>query len=412
MGEENQKQQELAFRLMHRLVHDYEAGFHSLGINPRAPPGGNPTRERLIALYEKGKPFYTKDVFVEIETKLVTLNLSLNDPTITFKAIDGSEAKRVFTERTRTKPNTSLMVQVHDYQDMLDLVRYNWHNDAVRDSAMSPISFSVIRHRPRNVPLGKDYWKLAFASAKDAWQETAACKKVFAALEKAGKQVANVESIVCFGLSSLTRDITGTPVAPRSATKYAAVVLIAKYISERLGKKIFVHSQEPFADDITIHLLREHGIFTYEGHIRFTHGYIELNDNALVVSISPGSPVRSVVADIARPPIMICNGYFKGGRDEELKFWESQGSPIIPATFDPVTPRVRAMLENDYHEHPIVGEMNEKQSDKDPFARVFVYVRKDQNEEAEKGQDKGKGKEVVAEDKKEDEDSDAEMALA
>ncbi|KAI1489576.1 hypothetical protein F5X96DRAFT_670531 [Biscogniauxia mediterranea] len=411
MGDENQEQ--LAFRLMHLLVNDYESGFHSLGINPRAPPGGNPTRERLVALYEEGKPFYTKDVFVEIETKLVTLNLSLNEPTITFKAIDGSEAKRVFTEERRTKPNISIMVKVHDYQDMLDLVRYNWHDEAVRDSAMSPISFSVIRHKPRDVILGKDYWKLAFASAMDAWKETTACKKVFAALEKADKQVRNVESIVCFGLSSLTLDITGTPLPPRNTTQYAAVVLIAKYISERLGKKIFVHSQEPFADDITIHVLRQHGIFTYEGHIRFTHGFIDVNDNALVVSISPDSPVRSVVADIARPPILICNGYFKGGRDEELEFWESQGSPIIPATLDPVTPRVRAMLENDYHEHPIIGKMHEKQSDEDPFARVFVYVRKDQNEEAEEVQeDKGKGKEVVAKDKKEDEDSDIEMAMA
>ncbi|KAI0601727.1 hypothetical protein F4775DRAFT_604616 [Biscogniauxia sp. FL1348] len=393
---DEQNNQALAARLLQGLVEDPEEGLRALGINTRAPPGGMPSRDKLVVLYAEGKPFYSKAVFVEIETKLVTLNLSLDEPTLTFKAIDGTEAKRIFTEKHRTEPNVVLMIKVHAYEDMLNLVKYNWQDEAVRDSAMSPISISVIRHNPRSVSMGRDYWKLVFASAKDAWQKTAAYKKVFAVLEKAGKQVGNVKSIVCFGLSSLTLDTPLPGVIPRSATRYAAVFLIAKYISERLGKTVFVHSQEPFADDTTILLLREYGIFTYEGHIRFTHGFVDINDNTLVVSLRPDSPVRSVVADIARPPIMICDGYFKGNKEEELKFWQSQGRPIIPATPDPVTPRVRAMLEYDYHEHPIFGEMHEAQPDNDPFARAFVYVRKDF---------------IKAEDLEEEEDSDVEMIL-
>ncbi|KAI1506150.1 hypothetical protein F5X99DRAFT_404198 [Biscogniauxia marginata] len=363
---------------------------------------------RIQALYDEGKPFYSKEIFADVEKQLESIDMAQPLPTITYKGVDESQVTQVLRATCPYHPAMMVNVKVRTYQDMINQVAYNWNN-AVRAAAMAPITFKTLvdilladedededgESDGDSEEKGMDYWEDQFDDIISTWIHGPEFARLILLLRACGDKINSVDKIVCFGLGYFTSDENTRRRGSRCSVQYVAALVVCEFIKIKTGRRVPIFSQEPYADDITIDILEDHGINTYVGSRRFTHGYIDVDDNTLVISIFPTVPVRSVIADIARPVIMICAGYFRDGEQQETAFWQRCGFQATPPTFDPALPRVVAMLRNDYLEAPFVREMYEEQPDI-PFARIFIYVRKDKDGDA-KDKDReveGKSKQV------------------
>ncbi|ROW08465.1 hypothetical protein VMCG_03213 [Cytospora schulzeri] len=109
------------------------------------------------------------------------------------------------------------------------------------------------------------------------------------------------------------------------------------------------YAQDPIYTPIDEQVLCEAGFTVVED----PRAFLEVDESSVIISISPDIPVMQIIADIARPAIMI---------------WNKVSSIDRNVLTDPVSPRVDQMLE-DYIELPFPAE-NES------FGNLAMYIRK------------------------------------
>ncbi|KAI0007359.1 hypothetical protein F4779DRAFT_516449 [Xylariaceae sp. FL0662B] len=113
----------------------------------------------------------------------------------------------------------------------------------------------------------------------------------------------------------------------RAAIHHAAALTAQEIISRKTGKDVQLFSQEPGYCQPVREFVESQGFTVYSGAGRDSHGFIDADDDTLVISILPGVPVRAVLADIARPPIIITTGCLKGSYDERREWHKFQEIP-------------------------------------------------------------------------------------
>lgn len=85
-----------------------------------------------------------------------------------------------------------------------------------------------------------------------------------------------------------------------------ALILAIRDIVEKLqtagqAAQIECFAQDPVYTETDRRLLRSFGIKDLDD----PRGFLEVDDDSLVISFSPSIPVRQIIADIARPAVMI-----------------------------------------------------------------------------------------------------------
>jgi hypothetical protein len=113
-----------------------------------------------------------------------------------------------------------------------------------------------------------------------------------------------INKIVCFAL--------GTPSnfdqreSRRSNIQHAAVESLIEILNEKTGgnKVITCYAQEPLYNHSDRELLRTIGIEAIDDP-EGPEGFLKVDENTLVVSISPNVPVRQIVADLVWPGAML-----------------------------------------------------------------------------------------------------------
>jgi hypothetical protein len=136
---------------------------------------------------------------------------------------------------------------------------------------------------------------------KAKWDASAACRELIATLQgvaDAGR-LPHVDKVVAFACnrpSVVER-------AERVAAEHALVLSIRDFFAARNGPTTTVqcYAQEPLYEDVDREVLEELGM-TVLDHPR---GFLEVDESAAVFSQAPGVAVRQIVADIARPALMI-----------------------------------------------------------------------------------------------------------
>ncbi|KAK4033619.1 hypothetical protein C8A01DRAFT_49833 [Parachaetomium inaequale] len=138
----------------------------------------------------------------------------------------------------------------------------------------------------------------------------------------------------------------------RSVAQHVLVLAVRKWVAAAARGVVKCYAQDPSYTAVDKRLLRNKGVTVLED----PRGFLEVDDDSVVISISPTVPVRQIVADIARPMVLIWD---RGVEVEE---------EAVLCT-DPVSKRVEEMMK-DYIELPWSPKAGS-------FDMLAVYVRKD-----------------------------------
>ncbi|RYP75303.1 hypothetical protein DL769_003838 [Monosporascus sp. CRB-8-3] len=242
----------------------------------------------------------------------------------------------------------------------------------LRETAMSSISFQVTLCYGGMEQQDTAHCKEHLDKVTATWEKSRVHEKLVFLLEKCNLN--NINKIICFGLGCLSRN-EWYDTYNRAATQHAAAMTISKVVQQKTGRDVPISSQDPFILDPVKDALKPYGFTFYEGPGCASRGFIDIDENIFVISISPTVPVRAIIADITRPAILLCDGYLKWTPQECEQYWRSLGYDEEPLDCDPADKRVRRTLEDEYDGTPIMREFGVPQ--KGPFAGTYLYVRKE-----------------------------------
>ena len=188
--------------------------------------------------------------------------------------------------------------------------------DIVDNMALATRALTLGRTDETPSSIGYAELKAAWDEARRNWTQSAVCSELTAILGRSTSIPKATRRIVCFGLGSLEglpdhssldvpADCDGLP--RRSAmTQHAAALTMAGVLGERLGTDpLPILAQDPAYSLVAKQLLIDVGIEVVggRGSLAFTH----VDEGTVVFSCHPNIPVKQVVADIARPAVMIWN---------------------------------------------------------------------------------------------------------
>lgn len=135
---------------------------------------------------------------------------------------------------------------------------------------------------------------------KAKWDASAACRELIATLQGMAdaNRLPHVDKVVafaCYRPSVVER-------AERVATEHALVLSIRDFFTRHSPTTtVRCYTQDPIYEDIDREVLEELGMIVLD-HPR---GFLEVDESTAVFSLAPGIAIRQIVADIARPALMI-----------------------------------------------------------------------------------------------------------
>ncbi|KAF3384982.1 5'-AMP-activated protein kinase subunit gamma [Penicillium rolfsii] len=180
------------------------------------------------------------------------------------------------------------------------------------------------------------------------WRETEVAKKLIQSLT-AHAATHSISKIVGLALGAMSYQYDSRP---RCYIQHALLLTLRKWLVEReKTEDVVCHAQDPGYRSVDREILHEHGIEV----INDPQAWLEIDDKSLVFSVSPNVPVKEIVADIARPAIVIW---------ERVGFMDGDQKGKIT---DPDSPRVRAMMEQ-YELFDFGAE------DDDNFSHTFYHL--------------------------------------
>ncbi|KAH6853282.1 hypothetical protein B0I37DRAFT_358904 [Chaetomium sp. MPI-CAGE-AT-0009] len=188
---------------------------------------------------------------------------------------------------------------------------------------------------------------------KARWDAGAACSQLTATLQSAGL-LPRVDKVVAFACNQLST-VEG---AERVAAEHAVVLGLRDFFAARNPKAaVRCYAQDPAYGEVDREVLAEVGV-TVLDHPR---GFLEVDESAVVFSLAPNVAVRQVVADIARPAVMVWNRVQEIPREG---YWVGRAEQA-----DNISPRVEEMIK-DYTEFPFPSDLAGFGSS------LAIYIRK------------------------------------
>jgi hypothetical protein len=138
----------------------------------------------------------------------------------------------------------------------------------------------------------------AWEAAVKTWEDSEDCKQLRSLFQVV--PLPRVNKIVAFACSGFG-DGSNRPCA---LYQHALILTLRDILENRPdGEKVKCFVQDPIYTETDEHVL---------GNARITvlgdpRGFVEVDDQTLVISFAPNIPVRQIIADIARPPVMVWN---------------------------------------------------------------------------------------------------------
>ena len=110
----------------------------------------------------------------------------------------------------------------------------------------------------------------------------------------------------------------------RSHTQHAAVETMIEAFKEKNGCDIQCYSQDPQYDDADKKILNSIGITMLDD----PKGFLEIDSNTLVFTVSPNVPVKQIIADVQWPGAMLWNTVKLNDKTKWEKKLDSQGKEV------------------------------------------------------------------------------------
>ncbi|KAL4790171.1 hypothetical protein BDV19DRAFT_382527 [Aspergillus venezuelensis] len=372
--------------------------------------------EHLWSLYNAGKPLFPRKLIEDLDRQIDSGNKD-----VTIEDLDGVNHNYSLEIPGWCKDfATTYRIGYSCIQD-LTCVHPSFPEISLRDN--SPVSIcytSCTDYHPESL---FDEVQAKFTESQSAWEESETCQTLVRNLEKlrrSGKLAKPVRKIVGFGLGSLScladefhsmrahaqhaavqtmarvlsngaahangtrhtngypnrhRDINtdrDTPNSPSTSinNKSTTTRMTPDTMDKGAGTEpdfsgIKCYAQDPAYTEVDISLLRALGIDPLDD----PKGFLEIDDETLVFSVSPNVPVKQIVADVAWPGVMVWNTVSLEEKEAqwEKKVRDGEEYWVVPFTTDPDSQRVRDMVSR-YTSVPL------KDSD-EYFGDLTIYVR-------------------------------------
>lgn len=142
----------------------------------------------------------------------------------------------------------------------------------------------------------------AFDAGVKTWENSEDYKKITAAL-MASTIPDKITKVIAFACCTMSGR---EAVHERSIRQHALILTIKNVLRSKsltADGNIRCYAQDPVYMDADRAVLEDKGIHILED----PHGFLEVDDSSAVLSFAPNVPVRQIVADVARPAIMIWN---------------------------------------------------------------------------------------------------------
>lgn len=143
-----------------------------------------------------------------------------------------------------------------------------------------------------------------FEANFEQWEQSDTCKQLEQSILPHLLRLSGIDKIIGFGLGYITgREYTGDVDSRKDGpcTQHALMITLARYLEREAGCVIKCYAQDPAYSDTCKAVLGARGVEILEPE----NGFLLVDEKTVVLSFSPNIPVRQVVADLARPAIMI-----------------------------------------------------------------------------------------------------------
>ncbi|CAG8162735.1 unnamed protein product [Penicillium olsonii] len=233
------------------------------------------------------------------------------------------------------------------------------------DAILSPVS---IVHRgylldvdtdeplPADEVVDQSPVSMVFRAKSYEWKSTSVCRKLKTILS-ASAHNHDINKVIGFGLGGFSRRMIPYKSATRAMTQHVLLRVLKDWLQKKTGGKSPCYAQDPAYNSTDTQVLQENGIEVIDDPC----GWLEVDEQSMVVSIAATVPVKEIIADIARPAVIIW---------DRVSFEDAIGMTGESARLDPNSYRVFKMMEEyDMFEFG-AGE------DLCPWGSIVVYIRK------------------------------------
>lgn len=147
----------------------------------------------------------------------------------------------------------------------------------------------------------------SFRTTRESWETSQMIKDLESTLESIPKTL-DIDKVLGFSCSSMSIDRNFS----RSEFQHALVLTVRDWLKVRnKSGRIPCYAQDPVYTSIDKSILEESSVMVLDD----PQGLLEIDDSSVVFSCSSNIPIKEIVADIARPAILIWEHV--GEEDEE-----------------------------------------------------------------------------------------------
>lgn len=188
-----------------------------------------------------------------------------------------------------------------------------------------------------------------FRSFCKQWQTTESfgrIKSLFAGNVPSVTVPSNINKVVALSCSTMAE---GNRLLPRSPAQHALALGIRDILVSQGKENVSCYVQDPAYQDADKSVLGQEGVVV----LKDPRAFLEIDEASVVIAAASHIPVRQIIADLARPAVVI---------------WDRVTDGVNFDSIDPVSSRVREMIETSYTEVEFPHDEN--------FGNVAIYVRK------------------------------------
>ncbi|KAI0886829.1 uncharacterized protein GGS22DRAFT_118217 [Annulohypoxylon maeteangense] len=314
-------------------------------------------QRRVIEKYNRGDKLWTKEALIRIEDQIKGDDINVR--------INGYVGEGQSVQKETNSDQSKLRVQFHGYQELAFPPATKPDSTPYNTMSIKTIPYDY----EDSLPSGVDWvWNNCY---KGIWRGCPIMHLLYSTFMRI--PLPPINKVVCFDLGPLAvRWDDPSRKASRGIYRHLAAMTLIEAMNKRFNGGIHLYAQDPNYSPDCIRILSQKGF-----EIVGTHGaagLAKIDEQTLLFAPNPSFCLKEIVADIARPAVMVWNPVLTPEESDyktKSKVPDSLNDNTLISFHhrlptDPDTPRVRALMQ-DYEKH-FFPENN-------LFGKTAIYTR-------------------------------------